>query len=306
MTDRATAFAPATVGNAAVGFDILGFAVDAIGDRVTVERGESGVRIVAIEGTDVELPTDPARNTATVGLMSMIEDLGLDFGFDVTIHKEIPIGSGLGGSASSAVASVVAANALLSEPLSPELLLSYAVEGEAVASGAPHGDNAAPCLYGGLTLVRGAGKAIEVIEIPTPTGLWCTLVHPDIRIETRAARDILPGQVPLATTVAQSGLLASFLAGCYTNDLERVGRSCRDLLIEPFRSQLVPGFEDARRAAMRAGALSFSLSGSGPTVFSLSDSESSAAAIREAIEASFELPTRGWTCPLPADGARVL
>jgi homoserine kinase len=303
---QATAFAPATVGNAAVGFDILGFAIEAIGDQVTVVRGEPGVRIESIEGTDAELPTDAAHNTATVGLVKMANDLALDFGFDVTIHKGIPIGSGMGGSAASAVAGVVAANALLPEPLPRPVLLAYALEGEAVASGAPHGDNAAPCLYGGLTLVRGHGKTIDVVEVPTPEGLWCTAVHPDVVVKTRAAREILPDHVPLATAVAQSGLLASFLAGCYSGDAERVGRSCRDLLVEPFRSQLVPGFEAARAAAMKAGALSFSLSGSGPTVFSLSRSAETAEAVRDAIESSFELATRGWVCALPAAGAKLV
>lgn len=309
MTDRATAFAPATVGNAAVGFDILGFAVDAVGDRVTVTKGEPGVRITQISGAHADLPTDPASNTATVGLLSMCEELALDFGFVVAIDKGIPIGSGLGGSAASAVAGVVAANELLPEPLTRPLLLSYALEGEAVASGAPHGDNVAPCLYGGLTIVRGHGKTIDVVEVPTPLGLWCTVIHPDVVIETRSARDILPKQVPLATTVAQSGLLASFLAGCYSGDIERVGRSCRDLLVEPFRSQLVPGFDDARKAAMRAGALSFSLSGSGPTVFSLCDSESAATATRDAVIAVFsdhQLAANGWVSSLPAAGARIV
>ncbi len=309
MTHSATAFAPATVGNAAVGFDILGFAVDTIGDRVTATRGAPGVRIVAIEGTDADLPLDASKNSATAGVVRLCAELELDFGFDITIHKAIPIGSGLGGSASSAVAGIVAANALLDEPLSNRRLLSYALDGEAVASGAPHGDNAAPSLFGGLTLVRGHGSEIDVVEVPTPAGLWCAIVHPDVVVETRAAREILPANIPLATSVAQSGLLASFLAGCYTGDVERVGRSCRDLLVEPFRSQLVPGFSDARRAAMDAGALSFSLSGSGPTVFSLADSEASADRVRDAIKTAFDahdLETHAWTSPLPAAGARIV
>lgn len=301
--NEVTARAPATTGNAAVGFDVLGFAADVIADEVTVRRTSTpGVRVTRI--SDPRLPTEAARNTASVALLAMIEALGLDGGFEIEVEKGIPIGSGLGGSAASAVGAVVAANALLDEPRPLHELFAWALAGEAVASGHAHPDNVAPCLYGGLTLTTN-----DVVRVlPTPD-LWVALVNPQMSIETRAAREILPREIPLSLAVQQMALLAAFVDACHRRDAATCAETCRDLIVEPHRKALLPGFDDAARAARDAGALAFSLSGSGPTVFALAVDQSSANAVADAVVHAFaavDLPSRGWSCPFGTPGARLV
>jgi homoserine kinase len=308
--NQATAFAPATVANVAVGFDILGFALDVAGDEVTVTRlAEREVRITSIEAPDgLKLPTDPRKNTATGGLFSMIERLSLDHGFEVSIRKGIALGSGMGGSAASAVAAGVAANALLDEPLSKEALLPFLLDGESIASGSRHADNIAPCLLGGRVLIR-CLEPLDLISIPVPAGLHCVLAHPHAEVETRAARAILAPSVELKTMVAQSANLAAFMAACFTGDLELMGRSLEDRIIEPQRAHLIPSFREAKRAAIHAGALGLSISGSGPSVFALARDAESAEQIRRALaqvyaEARMEVDL--WAAPISQPGARVV
>lgn len=305
----ATAFAPAGVGNVAVGFDLLGHALEAVGDRVTVERLDSPtVEIVDILGCETPLPREPERNTATAGLLTLIEELELDFGFAVTIEKAIPLGSGMGGSAASAAGALVAANALLDEPLTLDELLRYALVGEAVASGSPHADNLAPCLFGGLTLVRGL-EVPDVLQIPVPEEIRCVLVHPHLRVDTRDARAVLPQSISLGLHVEQSGNLAGLIHGCFTNDLELIRRSFHDVVVEPHRERLIPGFRAARDAAMAAGALGCSISGAGPSVFAWCAGEPSAAEVRAALTGAFaeaEVTTDAWVSPVNAPGAYVV
>jgi homoserine kinase len=264
---RATAFAPASVGNVAIGFDILGFAVDALGDRVTVSRRAGrGVGITAVRGVAGDLPLDPERNTAGRALLAMQEALNPGFGFDMEIDKGIPLGSGLGGSAASAVGAVVAANALLPEPVSKLDLLQFAMQGEKVASGSLHVDNIAASLFGGLVLTVGIDHP-RVKQIPVPPGIRAIIVHPHMFLSTRQARAILKGTVELSDFVWQTANLAGFISGCYTNDLDMIRASFHDVVIEPQRQALIPGFHDVRRAAMDAGALGCSISGAGPTMF---------------------------------------
>jgi len=264
---RATAFAPASVGNVAIGFDILGFAVDALGDRVTVERSdEPGVKITRVHGIAGELPTEPTRNTAGQALLAMQQSLGLDFGFRLEIDKGIPLGSGLGGSAASAVGAVVAANALLPTPCNPLDLLRFAMQGEAVASGSLHVDNIAPSLYGGLVLTVGIDHP-RVKQIPVPPEVRAVILHPHMFLSTKQARAILKRTVDLSDFVWQTANLAGFISGCYTNDLDMIRASLEDVVIEPQRQALIPGFQDVRRAALSAGALGCSISGAGPTTF---------------------------------------
>ncbi len=304
-----TASAPASVGNVAVGFDILGHALQAVWDRVTLRRiGQPTVRIAAIEGSAEPLPLEPAANTATAGLLRLIEDLRLSFGFEVTIAKGIPLGSGMGGSAASAVAALVAANALLLRPLPPADLLRFALIGEAVASGSPHGDNLAACLLGGMVLVRSLDPP-ELVPIPVPEAIRCVLVHPQLRVETRAAREVLPREVPLHAHVEQSAHLAGFLAGCYAGDLELIGRCLADRLIEPHRQHLIPGFRSVKRAALAAGALGCSLSGAGPSLFAWCADEVTAEEVCDRMTDAFAaegIPAEGWISPVNAPGARVV
>jgi homoserine kinase len=302
-------FAPATVANVAVGFDILGFPVDVAGDEVTVWRtDEPTVSIEGLVGTTRELPLNPAENTASVGLLQMIRDLRLDHGFKVSVNKGIPVGSGMGGSAASAVGAIVAANALLDRPLPKETLLRYAVLGEFVASGTAHSDNASPCLYGGLTLTRSVSP-IDVVRIPVPEGLLCVLVRPHLEVETREARKILKSEVPLKDHVRQSSNLAGFLAGCFKGDFGLIRRSLSDVLIEPQRASLIHGFAEAKKAALEAGALGCSISGSGPATFALADSQAAAAAVRDAMVAAYGhagVITDAWISPISAEGARLV
>jgi homoserine kinase len=255
------------VGNVAIGFDILGMAVDALGDRVTVSRSsQPGVRITAISGVPEELPLEAERNTAGRALMAMQETLNPGFGFEMQIQKGIPLGSGLGGSAASAVGAVVAANALLPQPCTKLELLQFAMQGEKVASGSLHVDNIAPCLFGGLVLTVGIDHP-RVKQIPVPAGIKSVIVHPHMFLSTKQARAILKRTVELSDFVWQTANLAGFISGCYTNDLDMIRASFQDVVIEPQRQALIPGFNDVRQAAMDAGALGCSISGAGPTMF---------------------------------------
>jgi len=220
--ERATAFAPASVGNVAIGFDILGFAVDSLGDRVTVARTrEPGVVIREVRGVAGQLPLEPQKNTAGQALLAMHEALRPPFGFAMEIDKGIPLGSGLGGSAASAVGAVVAANALLPQPCTKLQLLQYAMQGEAVASGSLHVDNISPSLFGGLVLTVGIDHP-RVKQIPVPADVRAVIVHPHMFLSTKQARAILKRTVDLSDFVWQTANLSGFISGCYTDDLDMI------------------------------------------------------------------------------------
>jgi homoserine kinase len=305
---RATAFAPGSVGNVAIGFDILGFAVDAVGDRVTVtRRAAPGVEIVAVRGVAGELPRAARDNTAGRALLALQDALRPAFGFQVEIDKGIPLGSGLGGSAASAVGAVVAANALLERPCSRLELLQFAMAGEAVASGARHADNIAPSLFGGLVLTVGIDHP-RVKQIPVPAVIRAIIVHPHMFLATAKARAILKPGVELSDFVWQTANLAGFISGCYTSDLDMIRASFQDVVIEPQRAALIPGFQDVRRAAMQAGALGCSISGAGPTMFAWALAHA-APAVLGAMRSEFgrhELQTDAWLVDVQSAGARVL
>jgi homoserine kinase len=306
---QATAFAPATVANVAVGFDILGFSMGHAGDTVTVRRqAEPRAIIDSVTGISADIPNDPAKNTAAVALQAMIDELGLAHGFGVSIQKGIPMASGMGGSAASAVGAVVAANALLDQPLPPLRLLELALAGEAAASGAMHADNVAPCLYGGLTLALSLSP-LRIVPIPTPPELMCVLVHPHLKIETRQARSILKPTLLLQEHVHQSAHLAAFVSACHRGDLELISSSMIDVLIEPQRAGLIPGFYDAKSAAIEQGALGFSISGSGPSVFAWAGSRNAAERVRAALLRVFAARNIGvdsWVAPVSGPGTRII
>jgi homoserine kinase len=309
MDDEVTVFAPASMGNVAVGYDVLGSVLHRPGDRVTVRRIDSPtVRIGTITGCVTDLPTAPAENTATVALRSLRDAAESDHGFEVSIEKGIPLGSGLGGSAASAVGAVVAGAKMLPGTWSADDLLPHALAGEAVASGDLHPDNVAPCLYGGLVLTR-AMDPPDVVPIPVPSTIRCVLVHPDRVVPTREARACLPDTVSLSDSVRQSAHLGAFVAGCYRDDPALIGRSLRDHLVEPHRAALVPGFADVQEAALTAGALGCSLSGAGPTLFAWCDGADDAEHVRDAMTDAFaqhDVPTDAWVSSIPPDGARVV
>lgn len=305
---RATAFAPASVSNLAVGFDLLGHPIPATGDRVTVTRRDApGVVMGAVTGCAGPLPSAPAANTAGAALLRLVADHEPDLGLEVAIDKGIPLGSGIGGSAASAVAAVVAANALLAAPLELDALFPYALAGESVASGAIHGDNVAPSLYGGLVLVRSAVPA-DVVSLPAPASLRCVLILPRLRLDTREARAVLPDRVPLHDHVVQSGNLAGVIAGCFTGDLALIGRSLADVLVEPHRAALVPGFAAVKAAAMAAGALGCSISGAGPSVFAWCAGDDVSGRVRDAMVDAFSahgVAAEGWISAVGGEGARL-
>ena len=305
--ERATAFAPASVGNVAIGFDILGFSVDALGDRVTVSRRAApGVEIGVVKGPG-DLPREPRDNTAGRALLAMQETLQPGFGFLLDLDKGIPLGSGLGGSAASAVGAVVAANALLPSPCSLPQLLGFALAGEAVASGSRHVDNIAPSLYGGLVLTVGLDEP-RVKQIPVPANIRAVIVHPHMFLATAKARSILRRSVDLSDFVWQTAHLAGFISGCYTDDLDMIRASFEDVIIEPQRQALIPGFQEVRRAAMQAGALGCSISGAGPSMFAWALTES-AEPVAGAMQQKFEaggLETDAWIVEIRNRGARVI
>jgi homoserine kinase len=306
--ERVTAFAPASVGNVAIGFDILGFALGALGDTVTVSRrSEPGVEIGAVRGVAVDISREARDNTAGRALMALLEAARPGFGLLVEIDKGIPLGSGLGGSAASAVAAVVAGNALLPEPRPKLELLKFAMAGEAVASGGQHVDNIAPALFGGLVLTVGIDHP-RVKQIPVPADIRAVVVHPHMFLATARARAILKGSVELSDFVWQTANLAGFISGCYTNDLDMIRASLEDVVIEPQRQALIPGFADVRRGAMQAGALGCSISGAGPSMFAWATA-AAAPAVLSAMQREFarlDLKTDAWCAQVTADGARVL
>jgi homoserine kinase len=309
MTDDSVlAFAPASVGNVGVGFDILGHTVKAVGDRVRARRtAGKGVRIRAITGSVASLPLEPEKNTAGMALVSMTSALALPFGLEIEIEKGIPLGSGLGGSAASAVAAVVAGNALLDEPLSKLELLKFAMQGEAVASGSVHVDNIAPSLFGGLVLTVGIDHP-RTKQIPVPPSVRCVLAHPHMFLSTREARRVLKKTVDLSDVVWQTANLAGFLSACYTNDLAMLRDAFEDVIIEPQRATLIPGFKAVKQAAMANGALGCSISGAGPTVFAWAEdpyAEGVRAAMVEAF-AEHDLATDSWVSAIDTEGARIL
>jgi homoserine kinase len=305
---RVSAFAPASVGNVAIGFDILGFALGSIGDTVTVSRrAAEGVEIRAVRGVTVNISHEAKDNTAGRALMALLEAARPGFGLVVEIDKGIPLGSGLGGSAASAVAAVVAGNALLVEPRPKLELLKFAMAGEAVASGGQHVDNIAPALFGGLVLTVGIDHP-RVKQIPVPAEIRAVVVHPHMYLATAKARAILKRSVELSDFVWQTANLAGFISGCYTNDLDMIRASLEDVVIEPQRQALIPGFADVRRGAMQAGALGCSISGAGPSMFAWATA-AAAPAVLSAMQREFarqDLRTDAWCTPVSPDGARVL
>ncbi|MGG7660902.1 homoserine kinase [Dyadobacter sp. BHUBP1] len=265
------AFAPATVANVSCGFDIFGFAIQEPGDTVELtKRDEPGIVITDITGDEGRLPRQAEKNSVTVVMLALLKHLGItDLGCEVVLRKNMPLGSGMGSSAASAVAGVVAMNELLGNPLSRKELLPFAMEGERIASGSAHADNVGPSLLGGFVVIR-SYNPLDIFTIPVPDDLYCTLVHPDIEINTKDARFILRNEVSLKNTIAQMGNVAGLVAGLMKADYDLVSRSMVDVIIEPVRSILIPEFKEVKQAAISNGALGCSISGAGPSMFALS------------------------------------
>ncbi|MDE2761408.1 MAG: homoserine kinase [Gemmatimonadota bacterium] len=303
-------FAPASVSNLGCGFDVFGLALEEPGDEVAV-RGVAGSGIVSltVAGGGGRVPGDPASNAATIAAQSVMHRLGSDAGVAVELRKGIPLASGLGGSAASAVAGAVAADALLGGGLDRTALLECALLGEREGSGANHADNVAPSLAGGFVLVL-PGRTPQVVELPTPAGLTLAVAHPAIEVETLRARTILGDTIPLAAGVRQWGHTAGLVAGLFREDWELIAHCLCDAVAEPLRAKLVPGFAKVREAALGAGAAGAGLSGSGPSVFALcrgrTVAERAAAAMAAAFCDEAGLGSDTVVSPVNRVGARVL
>ena len=273
--------APGTVANLVCGFDVLGMCINEPNDVMEVTMLDT--KEIIIKSADgYPLPLDPAMNTAGAPLIEMINEIGGNVGFEVIIHKKIKPGSGIGSSAASAAGATVAANHLLGNIFSKEDMVRFAMFGEKVASGVKHADNVAPCIYGGITLIRGI-HPLDIVSIPSPD-LFVTVVHPQIEVKTSDARQILRKEVKLKDAIKQWGNIAGLVAGFIQNDLPLISRSLEDVIIEPVRSILIPGFDDVKRLCKEAGALGGGISGSGPSIFMLSEKESTAVEVEKVMK----------------------
>jgi len=283
----ARAYAPGSIGNVACGFDVFGVALEAPGDEVVARRvAGSGIVSVAVTGDDGRIPRDPARNSAAVAGAAVLRRLGSDTGVTLEVRKGLPLSGGMGGSAASAVAGAVAVHALLGGDLTEEDLFACALEGEAGGSGAASPDNAAASLAGGIVLVP-PGEPLRIVHLPVPAGLTAVVVHPHLEIRTEDARRLLGDTISIRAGVTQWGNTAGLVAGLYEEDWSLIARSLVDVVAEPPRSTLVPGFAAVKEAGMAAGALGISLSGSGPSMFALTRGRAVAESVGTAMVEAF-------------------
>jgi homoserine kinase len=310
MSQSIRVFAPATVANVVCGFDILGFAVNEPGDEVEMQLGGApGVRITEITGDDGRLPKDAAKNTVSASVQYYLQHIGRpDVGVDIKLHKKMPIGSGLGSSSASTVAGLFAINALMGNVLTQMELVPFAMKGEELACGYGHADNVAPALLGGFVLVR-SYEPLDIIKLPYPKDLYCAIVFPEVDVPTRDARQMIRSKVLLKDAVTQWGNIAGLVSGLFMNDIDLIGRSMQDVLIEPTRAILIPDFYKMRELAHEKGAVSFGISGSGPSVFAFCKDEQTAKNTTSAIQkhlSSLDIASQSYVSAINADGPKIL
>lgn len=281
------ALAPATVANVSCGFDIFGFAVEAPADEVIITLTEKpGIIIKQITGDDGRLPLDASRNTSGVAVQEFLNTVESKVGAEIILHKKLPLGSGMGSSAASSAAALVAINHLFDNPFSREQMLPFAMEAERIACGSAHADNVAPALLGGFVLIRSYAP-LDVTKIPTPAGLYCTLVHPHIELKTEDSRRVLKSSIQMKDAITQWGNIAGLVVGMMKPDYGLITRSLQDVIAEPIRSVLIPGFDDIKLTALENGALGSGISGSGPTIFCLSTDKATAENVGAKIQERF-------------------
>jgi len=303
-------FAPATVANVVCGFDVLGFAVNEPGDEVVMRvTNKPGITISKITGDDGRLPLDPARNTVSVSVQHYLNSIGRnDIGLDIELHKKMPIGSGLGSSSASTVAGLFAIKTLLGDDSDPAKLLPFAMKGEEMACGHGHADNVAPALLGGFVLIR-SYDPLDVVRLPHPASLWCAVVFPDVDVPTREARQIIRNKIQMKDAVTQWGNIAGLVSGLFMQDIDLIGRSMKDILVEPVRSILIPDFYLMREMAIELGAVSFGISGSGPSVFAFTRDEETARRITQKLQqhlTSVNIGSNTYASTINDTGPRVL
>jgi homoserine kinase len=279
-------FCPATIANLNCGFDVIGLCLDTIGDEMIIRKSsQKGIKITKITGAD--LPFENEKNVAGVAALAMIQNLEIDYGFEIEIHKKIKAGSGIGSSSASASGVVFGINKLLEKPFSEKELLEFAMQGEALASGGFHADNVAPALLGGIILIRGYNP-IDYIKIESPSDLVAVVLHPLIEVKTSDSRAVLPKEIPLKTAITQWGNLGGLIAGFYTKDYELIGRSLQDAIAEPHRKSLIPNFDAVKNTAMQNGALGSGISGAGPSIFALCKGNETAQKVANAMRESYK------------------
>jgi homoserine kinase len=310
MKKEIKVFAPASVTNVSCGFDIMGFAIDGPGDELKLKiTNKPGIVISKITGDKGKLPLQVEKNTAGAAVAALAKHLNIKKGIDIEIRKKMSLESGLGSSAASAVAGVFALNKIFGEPLSKKDLLPFALEGEKLTcGGTPHADNVSASLYGGFIVVRSLNP-LDVISIDVPENLYCTIIHPDIEIRTGDTRKILKKQILLSDAVQQWGNVASLIAGLLKKDYKLIGRSLQDVIIEPIRSILIPGFNDIKQAALDAGALGCSISGSGPSIFAFSNSKKVANVIGKKMQevlSKLDIASDLYISKINKEGPRVI
>lgn len=279
-------FCPGTIANVSCGFDVLGLALDAVGDEMTVRKtSEKGIRIIKIRGQ--ELPLQTEKNVAGVAGLALLTASNYEGGFEIEIDKRIKPGSGIGSSAASSAGAVWAMNELLGKPFSQLELVQFAMQGEKLASEVAHADNVAPAIFGGFTLVR-SYQPLDIVPIPTPDDLYATVIHPQIEIKTSDSRKILRTTISMEQGIQQWGNLGGLIAGLFRSDYELIGRSLEDHIVEPIRSILIPGFDAVKANALKAGALGGGISGSGPSIFALSKGRETAENVAQSMQKTYE------------------
>ena len=310
MKDSVKVFAPATVANVVCGFDVLGFAVNEPGDEVIMRvNSKPGLTISKITGDNGRLPLDPLKNTVSVSVQHYLQSIGrADVGFDIELHKKMPIGSGLGSSSASTVAGLFAAKTLLGDETDVVKLLPFAMKGEEMACGHGHADNVAPALMGGFVLIR-SYEPLDIVRLPHPKELYCAIVFPDVDVPTREAREIIRNKIQMKDAVTQWGNIAGLVSGLFMDDIDLIGRSMKDILVEPVRSMLIPDFYKMREMAMTMGAVSFGISGSGPSVFSFTRDEETARKITHKLQehlTNINIGSNGYVSAINDEGPKIM
>lgn len=303
------AFAPATVANVCCGFDVLGFAVDFPGDEVVLKLNNSKeVTVSKIVGDGGRLPLEATKNTAGVAVQSFLQSLGVDQGVEIELYKNLPLGSGMGSSAASGVAALVAINELMGNVKLREELVPFAMEAERIACGSAHADNVAPSLMGGFVLIRDYNP-LDVVKVKVNLDLYCTLVHPHIEVKTSDSRRVLRSSISLRDAITQSGNIAGLMVGLAQADPLLISRSLKDVIAEPIRAAFIPGFEQVKLRAIEAGALGCGISGSGPTLFALSSTHEASLEVGEAMQLEFlksHLKSDIYVSKINPEGAKIL